>query len=124
VYRLLNNRKALIAVAIAVAFIAVVIPTCRMVGCSMDMQSMGTMSMMDMGASLSLTSSCDGQYTTTQSPLAVVPLGIQALVLALMAVVVAAVTRFSPHVVSRPVFIVDATPPPPPDDPLGERFRV
>jgi hypothetical protein len=123
-YRLLNNRKALIAVAIAVAFVAVVIPTCRMVGCSMDMGSMGAMSMMNMGAGLGMSSTCDGEYLTTSTPLAVVPLGAESLVLTLLAAVMAAVVLFSPQMVSRPVLIVDAAPPPPPEDPLGARFRV
>lgn len=123
-FRLLDNRKALIAVAIAVAFVAVVIPTCRMVGCSMDMGSMGAMSMMNMGSGLGLSSTCDGEYTTTSSPLAVVPLGAESLVLALLAAVTAAVLLFSPQMVARPVLIVDAAPPPPPEDPLGVRFRV
>ena len=42
-YRLLDNRKSLIAIAIVVAFVTVVVPTCRMVGCQMEMGYMGFM---------------------------------------------------------------------------------
>jgi len=123
-YRLLDNRKALIAVAIAIAFVAVVIPTCRMVGCSMDMGSMGSMGMVHMGTGLGMSPSCDGELSTTQGPLAVVPLGAEVLVLVLMAALTVGTMFFSPHTVSRLVLVPDATPPPPPEDPLGERFRV
>jgi len=123
-YRLLDNRKALIAMVIAIAFIAVVIPTCRMVGCSMDMGAMGAMSMMPMGSGLAFSAACDGELSTTQGPVAVLPTGLQSLALALMAAVMAVAVFFSPPMASRLVLVPDATPPPPPEDPLGERFRV
>lgn len=125
-YRLLDNRKALIALAIAIAFLAVAIPTCRMVGCSMESGSMASMDMMHMGsgAELGFFSTCGGEYSTTEGPLAIVPLGADVLVLAFAAACVAAGALASPMTVSRPVLVADATPPPPPEDPLGVRFRV
>jgi len=122
VTRLANNRKALIAFAIAVAFVTLVVPTCRMVGCSMEMNSaMGSMSHA-MGAVISGT--CGGEYVTTTGPLSIVPVGTESLLLSLLAALVAAAVLFSPRVEMRPVRFIDRAPPPPPEDPRGERFRV
>jgi hypothetical protein len=123
---MVDSRKALIALTVAVAFVAIVIPTCRMIGCSMDMATMGAMDAMHhVGSGVILSSSCDGEWSTTTSPFAVVPPGLETFLIALFAAVLATVALFSPQVVSRPVHIADAMPPPPlPQDPLGVRFRV
>lgn len=123
---MLDSRKALIALTIVVAFVAIVIPTCRMIGCSMDMAKMGVMDAMHhMGSGFILTSSCDGEWSTTTSPFAVVPPGLETFLISLFAAALAAITFFSPQMASRLVHIVDAIPPPLlPQDPLGARFRV
>jgi len=116
-----NNRKALIAFAIIIAFVAIVVPTCRMVGCQMEM---GYMPFMPAGQAFALFSDCGGVWSVSDVPVGVVPVGLETLVLALFAALAAGLVLFQPQLVARPVRIVDATPPPPPEDPLGVRFRV
>jgi len=120
--QLRNNRKALIAAAIIIAFVAVVVPTCRMVGCEMLMG--GYMPFMHTGDAFGVFSDCGGAWSVTDAPVGVVPVGLETLVLALLAAFVAGLVLFQPQLVARPVRIVDAAPPPPPEDPLGVRFRV
>ncbi len=116
-----NSRKSLIALAIAVALVAIVVPTCRMVGCSMEN---GYMGFMHAGSELGLFGSCGGEYTSTAGPEGVIPPGGQSLLLSLFAALAAVAVVFMPQLVSRPVYLVEATLPPPPEDPLGARFRV
>jgi len=118
---LLNSRKTIIALAIVVAFVAVVVPTCQMVGCSMDM---GYMPFMHGQADFNISSMCGGEWVASQAPSGIVPAGADSLVLALVSAVVAAVLMLRPQLASRPVRIEEFTPPPPPEEPRGERFRV
>ncbi len=120
-HRLLDNRKALIAIAIVIAFVAVVVPTCRMVGCQMEM---GYMGFMHPGDTAGLFSDCGGTWSLSDVPEGIVPASINTLVLALFAAIAAVVALVRPQMVARPVLIVDATPHPPPEEPLGVRFRV
>lgn len=123
-YRLANNRKALIALTVAIAFVAVVVPTCRMVGCSMEMGSSAGM-MHNLGSAPLMSSTCGGEYTTTDgSVLGVIPLGIDALILALFATLLAARALFATAMQSRSLAVEYATPPPPPETPLGVRLRL
>jgi len=119
--RLLNSRKTLMALAIVVAFVAVAVPTCQMVNCTMEM---GYMPFMHGQADFNISSLCGGEWVASQAPNAVVPAGADSLVLALVSAVVAAVVMLRPQLVSRPVRIDDFAPPPPPEEPRGERFRV
>lgn len=119
---LANNRKALIAFVIAVAFVTLVVPTCRMVGCSMEMG--GTMGFMNHTMGEVISGTCGGEYVTTTGPLSIVPVGSETLLLSLLAALVAGVVLFAPRVDLQPVRFVDRAPPPPPEDPRGERFRV
>jgi hypothetical protein len=114
-----HNRKALIALAIVVAFVAIVVPTCRMVGCSMG-------GAMPFGHSnmAGFFGDCGGTYVTSTAPSAVVPAGADALVLALVTAVFAALVLAKPPVVVQAVRVHDADPPPPPEDPRGERLRL
>lgn len=122
-YRLANNRKALIALTVAIAFVAVVVPTCRMVGCSMDMGSLGMTH--HLGSTPAMNSTCGGEYTTTDgSLLGVIPVGIETLILALFATLLAARALFATVMQSRVLSVAYATPPPPPDSPLGVRLRL
>jgi hypothetical protein len=118
---LLNNRKALIALAIVVAFVAIVVPTCRMVGCSM---TMGTAMPFGHQGMPGFFGDCGGSYVTSSAPSAVVPSGADALVLALVAAVLAALVLFQPNVVAERARVATTGPPPPPDDPQGERRRL
>lgn len=120
--RIIDNRKALIALTIIVAFVAVVVPTCRMIGCSMEMT--GYMGFMHGGADLGFFSDCGGTWTTSTTPIGIVPAAIESLLLALVALVAAVAARFSPTLAVSRVRVVYATPPPPPQDPRGERLRI
>jgi hypothetical protein len=110
----------MIALAIVVAFIAIVVPTCRMVGCSMS-GAMPFGNHMDMPGFFS---DCGGTYVTSGAPNAIVPAGADALVLALIAAVIAAMVLFSPPAVVQTVRVHASDPPPPPEDPRGERLRL
>jgi len=119
--KLFNSRKTLIAIAIVVAFVTVVVPTCRMVGCQMQMGGMG---FMHQGDALGFFSDCGGAWSVSDVPVGVIPSGISALLLALLSAVFAAMMLLRPNVVVQAVRFVDADPPPPPEPPRGERFRV
>lgn len=113
-------RKTMLALAIVIAIVAVVVPTCRMVGCSMDMGPMGFMHFGGVGFS----SHCGGTWVTNVAPDAVVPSGADGLTLALVAMVAAALALLMPKMTASPVRVIEPTPPPPPQDPRGERFRI
>jgi len=118
---LVNSRKALVITAIVVTFLAIVVPTCRMVGCSMDMS--GGMGFMHPGPGVGFFSTCGGEMLTSEAPLSVAPGGLETLLLALIALVVGLVL-FAPRDSAAYSLIEVVEPPPPPRDPLGERFRV
>lgn len=109
------------ALTIAVAFVAIVVPTCRMVGCSMDMGAMG---MVHNFGQLSFMGDCGGTVVASSAPSAVVPAGADALVLALVAAVFAGIALAMPRPDTGLVRVIGETPPPPPTLPRGERFRV
>lgn len=115
-----NHRKALIALAIVVAFVAVVVPTCRMVGCTMNMSGMGASHSMGLG----LFSDCPGQLISTSAPTAVVPSSADSLVLAVAFAVFAAAVMARPQVRVVRIRSHASDPPPPPEDPAGERLRL
>jgi hypothetical protein len=115
-----NNRKALIALAIVVAIVAIVVPTCRMVGCSMG----GAMPWGHHADFVGIYSYCGGTYVTSSAPAAIVPAGADSLVLALVASVVAAVALIRPPLVVQTVSAHASDPPPPPEDPKGERLLL
>lgn len=111
-------RSILVPLIIVVAFVAIMVPTCQMVGCN------GMMMFPYLGDSPVIHSVCPGTLVLSSTPTAVVPGGASSLLATLMAAIVVAAVVFSPRVSMRPVRIMDAAPPPPPSDPLGERFRV
>jgi hypothetical protein len=121
--RLLNSRKTLAALAIIIALVAIVVPTCRMVGC--EMQTGGRMGFMHYGDALGFFSNCGGSWSNSATPVGVVPPSPQALLLlVLMAAIGSMMLLRRPQVLVHAVRIVDADPPPPPEDPRGERLRV
>lgn len=119
-YRIRHNR-AVVALAIVVAFVAILVPTCRMVGCSMS--SGGSMAW---GHSMlpSFFGDCGGTYVTNGVPTAIVPGSMDTLVLALVAAVMAAAVLYRPRVAFQRIISHPPDPPPPPEDPLGARFTV
>lgn len=123
-FRIVDRRRALLAVTIALAIVAVVVPTCRMIGCSMEMGAMGSMEMGHPGTGVGLFSSCGGTYAASMSLLAAIPVSLESLVMALFAVAVAFSALLAPRLVARPVAVANVTPSPPPEEPLGARLRL
>lgn len=115
----IHSRKAQIALVIVVAFVAVVVPACRMVGCSMG----GAMAWGHMDGA-GFFNDCGGEYITNSTPTAVVPSGADSLTLALVAAVMLALSLFTPRVSVQRIRSHSSDPPPPPTEPRGERFRV
>lgn len=111
-------RSILVPLLIVVAFVAIMVPTCQMVGCN------GMMMFPYLGGTPVVHSVCPGTLVVSSTPVAVIPDAASSLLVTLMAAIVVAAIVFSPRVAVRPVRIIDAEPPPPPADPLGERFRV
>jgi hypothetical protein len=111
-----------LALLIAIAVIAVAIPTCQMVGCDMSMP--GGMMRISTHLGGSFGQACDGRWVSSSTQYAVPPSGFSALLLSLFAAIAAAAVLFSPRVALRPVRFVDANGPPPPLEPRGERFTV
>ena len=115
-----DNRRVATMLVIAIALVAIAIPTTIMVGCDMGMS--GGMPYMPLGTGIF--NSCPGEWVTTTGPVAVIPSGSSSLVLALSAVIGVVAVVFAP----RPRAIVmrakTAEPPPPPADPLGQRTRI
>ena len=114
-----NNRSVYIALLVMVAFVAIVVPTCRMVGCSMT----GAMAWKTLDTP-SLFGDCGGTYVTSTAPAAVVPPGAEALVLAVVALVFAATGLITPMTRAQRLVLAEVGPPPPPLDPRGERLRI
>lgn len=105
-----------------IALVAIVVPTCRMVGCSTEM---GYTGFMHAGTTAGFFGTCGGEYSTTSGPEGIIPTVVQSILLSLIGAVALVAKLATPQFVSRPVWLVDASPPPaPPEDPRGERFRV
>lgn len=121
VSRLLNSKRTMIAITIVVAFVAVVVPMCRMVDCSM-----GVGGAMPFGplSHAGFFPACGGSYVSNSIPQAIVPSGADALTIALVCAVLAAVAWFAPRQEVRFVPVRAQAPPPPPDDPLGTRLTL
>lgn len=119
-----NNRQLMMVMALIVAFVAIVIPTCRMVGCSMEMGS--SMSMAghgSMGGAV-LNAACGGQRIFNSTPNAIVPSGADSLTLALVAAVIAALSLMLPTVSAGRSGAFVTAPIPPPLPVRGERTRL
>jgi len=116
-----DKRRMMLALVIAVAVVAVAIPTCQMVACSMDMS--GGMMRVFPTTSASIHNACDGTWISSTSPLGVTS-EFSALILALIAAFAGALMLFAPQLSAQVVRVQDANAPPPPLDPRGERFRL
>ena len=115
-----HMRRFALPLVIVVAVVAIAVPTCRMVGCDMDMGAMPFVPFNGPHAS----AVCPGQWELSASPTAIIPTGTDSLILSFLAVAVAAVVLISPQRTSRVLFAYVGDPPPPRHDPRGERFRV
>lgn len=115
-----HNRRMMIALAVVIAVVAIVVPTCRMVGCSMPMSApmMGHLPM------TILFGDCGGELVYNGAPTAVVPSGLDSLTVALLAAVMAAVALALPRTTPRAVFVSETGSPPPPVEPGGMRLRL
>lgn len=110
----------LLPLAIVVAIVAIAVPTCRMVGCDMKMGAMPLMPFSGTHAS----AACPGQWEFSTTPAGTLPTGSQTLLLTLILALFGAVLLLAPQVVAHPVLTRVSNPPPPPEEPRGERFRV
>jgi hypothetical protein len=110
----------LLPLAIVLAIVAIAVPTCRMVGCDMDM---GAMPFVPFSGE-HLSADCPGEWALSSSPASSLPSSPNTLILTLIAALFTAVLLFAPQVAGRPVLARVSNPPPPPDEPRGERFRV
>ncbi len=113
-------RRLALPLAIVVAIVAIAVPTCHMVGCTMNSGAMGFVPFN--GPHFS--SLCGGLWAFDSAPAGTVPSGIDALFLMLLAAFAGAVALLAPQVTGRPVLARACNPPPPPVRPRGERFRV
>jgi hypothetical protein len=114
-----DRRRMMLTLVIAIAVIAVAIPTCQMVACSMDM-SHGMMRIFPT-TSASIHGACDGTWVSNASPLGVTS-EFSTLILALIAGFAGALVLFAPHASAVPIRFASANAPPRPLDPRGERF--
>lgn len=119
--KLLNSKRALLVLIVVVAFVAVVVPTCRMIGCNMKM---GAITPFGHHTLPGMYSTCGGEMVFNSVPQAVVPSGADSLTVALIGAVLAAVALLSPRSQSRFVPVRAQAPPPPPEDPLGTRLTL
>jgi len=121
-FRYVNMQRFMLPLAIMVAMVAVVVPTCQMVGC--DMNGMGAMPFMPQGGAYS---DCPGEWVVnTSSSNGIVPSGPDSLTFSLMLAMIAIVGGlfFGQQTSLRTVSVYTGDPPPPPEDSFGARFRV
>ena len=119
--RVRDSRGLFIALAITLALVAIVVPTCRMVGCSMSGSGMSWGAAMP---GLGFFGTCGGTYVMNSTPAATVPANADSIVLAIVAAVIVAMAFADIRPRAYMVRISDADPPPPPVDPLGTRLTI
>jgi len=120
-FRRINMNRFLLPLAIMVAMVAIVLPTCQMVGC--DMGTMGAMPFMPNGGAYS---DCPGQWVIgSSSAPGIVPGGMDSLAFAFLVALLAVVAvLLAPKASFRTVAVYTGDPPPPLEDSFGARFRV
>lgn len=116
-----SMRRMLLPLAIVVAIVAIAVPTCRMVGC--DMADMGAMAFAPFSGS-HVSADCPSQWELFTTPASILPSGSDPLLLTLAAALFAAFVLYAPQLVALRVLARVSNPPPPPEEPRGERFRV
>lgn len=118
-YRALNSRRAMLAVAVVIAFVAIVVPTCQMIGCSMS----GSMAWGNFQGT-GFFGDCGGEYVINSSPSAVVPSGLTTLLLGLVGMLFAGALMMNSQTSVVRIESHPSDPPPPPEDPRGVRLLI
>lgn len=117
-----DTSKTMIAVMVAIAVLAVAIPTCQMVGCNMTM--CGGMMRISTLPGPSAGAPCGGIWVSGANQLGTLPNSFFSALIALIAALGMAVLTWVPTRTARLLFVAEANAPPPPLDPRGERFRL
>lgn len=121
-FALRGNRKTILTVMLAIAVLAVAIPTCVMIGCDMGNMCGGmTAALGNFGSTFS--NQCAGTVVANAGQIGIVSSELLTMLMALVAIV-AAFLMFAPRVHFEPVRLVDANAPPPPLEPRGERWLL
>ena len=120
-FRYVKMQRFMLPLAIMVALVAVVLPTCQMIGC--DMNGMGAMPFMPQGGAYS---DCPGEWVVnTSGPNGILPSGADSLTFSLLIAILALGSMvFAPQSSVRTVVAYTGDPPPPLEDSFGARFRV
>lgn len=128
--RFAHDRRSLTAVVLVVVLLIVVVPTCTMIGCSIQMGPNGSMPIsMHLGTRLGdvprLHSTCGGELVASPTLQSIPPSGAEALLLALAAALIIGIVLMAPRVSFLPLQVAYAHHPPPrPLDPLGQRILI
>lgn len=109
-------------VMLAIAVLAVAIPTCQMIGCEMSMCGTGMM-MPIHHTGTTFGEPCGGSWLGSAGQIGVVP-EFSGLLTALFAALGLAALLLPATRDSRQLIVVEANSPPDPISPRGERFRV
>lgn len=117
-----DMRKLVLPLIVVFAIVAVIVPSCQMVGCTAPMRFMPLLTgVLGLGA----TSNCGGTFVFDKAPSAVVPSGADSLLLTLVAAVAIAVAAlFAPPALARSLALVRIEPPWPPEDLRGQRLLI
>lgn len=115
-------RGMLLPLIVVFAVVAVIVPTCQMVGCTAPMRFMP---LVTTGLSISGPSDCGGTLVFGKTPIAVVPGGADSLLLTLStALAVGVAALVVPRVELAPARVRRIEPPPPPEDSSGECLLI
>ena len=123
-FRYVTMQRFMLPLAIMVAMVAVVLPTCQMIGCEMNGVGMGAMPFMPQGG---VYSDCPGEWVVnTSGSNGIVPSGADSLTFSLLIAMLAIVGAllFAPRASLKPIAAYSGDPPPPLEDSFGARFRV
>ncbi len=115
-----HMRRMLLPLAIVVALVAIAVPTCQMINCDMEMGAMPFVPF----SGPRMAADCPGQWEFSSTPTGTLPNGSTTLLLTLASAIVAAFVLFAPQMTGRHILVRVSDPPPPPEEPRGERFRV
>lgn len=117
-----DMRRLLLPLIVVFAIVAVIVPTCQMVGCTAPMRFLP---LVTTGLSITGPGGCGGAFVFSNAPLAVPPTGADSLLLSLATgLAVAGAALFAPRADLTPVRVVRVELPPPPEDPRGERLLI
>jgi len=111
-------RKLSLTMIIIVGLIAVAVPVCQMVGCSMSPGGM------PFSPGAAFRSVCDGTLMMSTTPAGTLPPSSESLLLTIAAAIVAMVVLVVPPYQTSYVLLVAEDPPAPPEDPRGERLLL